>query len=175
MNIGRPPVPQEERFWKKVEIHGKDECWPWTDALTIYGYGKFKARINGAWTSANASRIAWLLSNGEIPHDMAVCHKCDNRKCCNPHHLFLGTNRDNVKDKVRKGRQLRGEAIARAKLTAVQIIKIRQRYALKNTSWSKLAKEFGVTKRQIGNVVSGKSWNHIGDDGRPIIDDEPAA
>jgi hypothetical protein len=88
---------------------------------------------------------------------MCVLHKCDNRKCCNPSHLFLGTNLDNIADKLAKGRQARGESSALAKLRARDIPIIRA-MAREGVSQGKIARVFGVTLQAIWCVVKGKTW-----------------
>ena len=87
-----------ERFWAKVDKSG--DCWLWTASKTKEGYGYF--RFDGAMRKAH--RMSWLLTNGEIPEGMLVCHTCDNPSCVNPKHLWLGTNRDNMDDMNAKGR-----------------------------------------------------------------------
>lgn len=90
-----------KRFWSKVGItDNPDECWLWMRGLTTGGYGAFYA--NGK--NHIASVTAWEIINGEKPPKMVVCHKCDNPRCCNPSHLFIGTQSDNMLDRERKGR-----------------------------------------------------------------------
>lgn len=92
--------PLAERFWEKVTIAGPDECWPWT-ASTRSGYGVFS--ING--TRRPAPQVAWELRHGEpFPEAMRACHTCDNPPCCNPAHIWPGTQQDNIRDAVAKGR-----------------------------------------------------------------------
>lgn len=99
------------RFWAKVDKNGPTirpklgPCWSWTASTHNAGYGQigFNKRI------AYAHRVAWELCVGPIPDNLLVCHKCDNPPCCNPTHLFLGTDSDNAWDKVRKGRAPRGD------------------------------------------------------------------
>jgi len=96
-----------DRFWSKVDVKEPSECWEWQASINKNGYGAFK--FDG-WMRP-ASRISWLITNGEIPEGMSVCHKCDNRSCVNPSHLFLGTHQDNMDDMNRKGRYVSGQAL----------------------------------------------------------------
>jgi hypothetical protein len=101
----------EARFWSKVDKSGgPDACWLWTARKAKTGYGNFK--VGGEMTRAH--RVSWTITNGPIPHDgsyhgICVCHKCDVKLCCNPSHLFLGTNADNVADRGAKGRTASGD------------------------------------------------------------------
>ena len=94
----------QEKFLQKVELVPFIDCWVWIGALHSQAkmYGNF--RIG---KPQKAHRASWLLFNGDIPNSFHVLHKCDNPWCVNPKHLFLGTNADNIKDKVKKGRSSR--------------------------------------------------------------------
>lgn len=104
-------IQARERFWSKVDRGGgPDACWLWTAHKTRGGYGQL--RVDGH--QATAHRVSWELAHGPIPpghgyHGTCVLHRCDNPPCCNPSHLFLGTNADNMADMKAKGRQARGD------------------------------------------------------------------
>lgn len=94
-----------ERFWAKVR-KSDNGCWEWTANGNNYGYGKLRvgSRTDGSRRSIRAHRLAYELACGPIPVGMNVCHRCDNRRCVRPDHLFLGTTQDNIRDRVAKGR-----------------------------------------------------------------------
>lgn len=146
----------EDRFQRCVKVAGPDECWPWTASTTAVGYGQMTHRNR----SITAHRFSWERTNGPIPQGLLVCHHCDNRKCVNPRHLFLGTHADNSQDMVRKGRgkipNLRGEELP-SKLTDDRVREIR-RSTLSNTE---LGKAFGVVPSTIAWVRSGTTWKHV--------------
>ena len=149
-------------FWEKVDKRGTGECWNWTPTCRPDGYGQFK--FNGKPRLAH--RVSWEIHNGKIPHNnshhgMCVCHKCDNPKCVNPDHLFLGTQADNVADMISKGRQVdvHGESAGRSKLTDEKVRKIRSMYPLKTIA--ELARFFGRGETTIAKVVRRQTWRHI--------------
>lgn len=96
------PEKRRQAFLSKVRMG--PGCWPWTGAVTSWGYGNFKAEEG----YIGAHKAAWIYANGDVPDGLCVLHRCDNRVCCNPEHLFLGTKVDNAQDAVRKGRNWRG-------------------------------------------------------------------
>lgn len=115
MSTGKKARPLSERFWGKVAKLGPDECWLWQAHCMKNGYGSLVSgsRTNGQHRSRLAHRIAWELTNGPIPEGLNVCHRCDAkypigdityRRCCNPAHLFVGTQTDNMHDASQKGR-----------------------------------------------------------------------
>jgi hypothetical protein len=148
---------QEKRFWSHVDIRSDDECWNWTAGTDSYGYGRF--RFNDKRNKL-AHRVAWILTYGDIPEGMLVCHHCDNPKCCNPDHLFLGTDFDNTVDKCNKDRQAKGQNVGNAKLNELDIIEIRSAHSQGQTH-QYIANLFGVSKTVITNIVNNNAWKHV--------------
>lgn len=144
-----------DRFWQKVDKTG--ECWNWTAFISKKGYGLFSVKNR----SQRAHRVSYELAHGPIPDGMQVLHHCDNRRCVNPAHLFLGTNADNMADKTAKGRQARfvanGEKNHRTKLTSENVLAIRASIGRPVD----LAAEYGVSPSTIVCVRSRRHWKHI--------------
>ena len=153
-------------FWERVAK--SDGCWEWTRGKNRGGYGKFRTRgRHGKFHRAH--RAAWELTNGPIPDGLCVCHRCDNPPCCNPAHLFLGTQAENLRDMVAKGRgpsgaelgrRSAGEANGNRKLTALQVSEILARLAQGQTSVS-IAAAYGVDRSNIRLIANGKTWRRV--------------
>lgn len=151
--------PIEERFWAKVQRSADiTECWIWLACRNPAGYGAFN--IGGrAWL---APRVAYLLTYGPFPLELNVLHRCDNPPCCNPHHLFLGTQTENILDMRVKGRGNvgRGSRHRLAKLTDAQVIEIRKRYE-QGERVTTIAQAYGVHTRTICSIKSRTTWKHL--------------
>lgn len=145
-----------ERFWKYVNKKSDDECWEWGLSTDKDGYG----RIGVKNKSYLAHRVSRFIHNGEIPEGLLVCHTCDNPACVNPHHLFVGTNKDNMDDRDKKGRGLQGTKNGRHKLTEEQVISVREKYVPHVHTLTMLAKEYGVSIPVIHSIVKGLNWKH---------------
>jgi hypothetical protein len=160
------PKPLHVRFWPKIEKGpNADDCWKWIGAKTENGYGVIGAGARGTGV-LKAPRASWLIHHGEEPGEMLVCHKCDNPECCNPLHLFLGTNSDNMKDCSNKGRlkipHRRGEANNKSKLTEAQVIEIRLVYKnrCKINGAQPLGRKHGVHWKTILKVIKNQTWKN---------------
>lgn len=154
-------MPTEERFWSKVKKAPGDGCWEWTGSGPDTGYGN----IHVGGRNELTHRYSWALANGEIPRGLCVLHRCDNRKCVRPSHLFLGSKKDNTRDMFFKGRErnlgiLKGQDHGGAKLTTEDVLRIREAAARGATHVSQAA-EYGVDASLIGLIVRRKAWRHI--------------
>jgi HNH endonuclease len=146
-----------QRFWSKVAFTANpDKCWEWIPPLANNGYGQ----ININHKIMSSHRVAWVFTYGEIVNDLWVLHSCDNRACCNPKHLFLGTNLDNILDMRNKGRDRRavGEQHSSAKLTWILVREIRQRFSQGGISHRSLGREYNVSYKTIGRIVKNEGW-----------------
>ncbi len=148
---------QINKFWDGINILDKDSCWAWKRSVNKDGYG----RTGVSGQDLIAHRVAYFLHYNENPMQLAVCHKCDNPICCNPYHLFLGTNKENTLDSVKKGRKPIGEKHKMAKLTEEQVSKIKEMYLTGNYHHPDLAKLFSISKRQIGRILRGEVWAYL--------------
>ena len=151
------------RFWSKVKIGSPNECWEWQAGDNGTGYGKFYVGGEGN-PQKYAHRISWIVENGDIPEGLFLCHKCDNPKCVNPTHLFLGTQSENMKDASRKGRckpsYIHGEACGRGKLKEEDIPIIKDMIR-SGVSMNVIAKKYEVTKQSIFHIKTGRNWSWI--------------
>ncbi len=161
MAKSKPRGTLAERFWAKVDQSGgPDACWPWTGYRLPGGYGQIGEGPAGG-RKLYAHRVAYELVNGPLPEGVLALHRCDNPPCCNPAHLFPGTNQDNTADMDRKGRRGEhhpvGSLNGRAVLTSPAVQEIRQLHA-QGIGYRRLAQMFGVGMSTIARVVRGESW-----------------
>lgn len=143
----------EARFLSKIQKLNNG-CWVWIGSEHKGGYGKFSYVLNGTPTTTRAHRYSFMLKYGFMPSPTSlICHTCDNPRCVNPEHLFMGSNQDNSDDKLKKNRQS-------SKLNNAQFLKIRQLYA-QGTVPVELAKLFHMTSKTIYDVIRRRTWKHI--------------
>lgn len=151
---------QETRFWGLVKKLTGDGCWVWQGATSTHmHYGCMSLGQRGSVQYAH--RISWELAQGPIPPGLCVLHRCDNPPCVRPGHLFLGTRRDNMADKVAKGRQPCGEKSGGVVLVEAQVMEILTAYATGEVPVLGLAREYGVEEATVRAIVNGQTWTHV--------------
>lgn len=154
------PRPQRstlpERLLKNLGIRGDDECWEWRGKILPNGYGHVSGSCKDLLVHRVMLEIALMrpLEPGEC-----ACHRCNNRKCGNPDHLYVGTQSDNIKQAVRDGRWVNNGG---SRLTSDAVIAMREKYATGTVPATQLAEEYGVNVSVACKIVRGKSWHHVG-------------
>lgn len=155
-------------FWLRAAVGSSEQCWEWQGPWTERGYG----RVWWYGITRKAYRVAWELVNGPIPSGAVIRHQCDNRGCVNPSHLLVGTQLDNIRDRVERRRsatgassgvhtkpdsRARGERSGAAKLKEADIHYIRQELA-RGRSQLSIGRQFGLGHTTIWSIASGKTW-----------------
>lgn len=159
------PKPTPEEFLKRVVVTTSDLCWPWRFGKTKDGYGNMK--VMGK--EVRAHRLSYELFIGPIPEGLNVLHHCDNPPCCNPAHLFVGTQKDNMIDCRDKGRlnSAVGEKIKNSRLTTHEVLEIRA-LATAGHSLTNIARRYKVSIMCIFCVVHRVTWKHV----KPPIEEQ---
>lgn len=150
----RKPLPLEDKFWPRVVK--TEGCWLWTGkSTTPTGYGLISIRRSG---NISSHRASWMIHYGSIPDGKWVLHHCDNPKCVRPDHLFLGTAKDNSRDRDTKGRGAKGEKAGCAKIKEQDAIRIR-RLRQEGKILREIASEFGLSISQTYRITRNESWS----------------
>lgn len=156
-----------KRFFEKVLIKAGDECWNWQGTKLKSGYGTTRVGTK----KELVHRMMYRHTVGEIPENMVIMHTCDNPSCCNPNHLRLGTQKDNIHDMIQKGRAnyvgMNGESNPNVTLSSNQVAEIRSLYkGVQNRmrprtgpTLKELATQFKIGVSQVKRIVSNESWN----------------
>lgn len=148
-----------DRFWSYVD-KTPDGCWMWEHSIDGGGYGIF---VSYKYGREKSHRISYMESKGEIPSGLMVLHECDNPGCCNPDHLFLGNNQDNMADKVYKNRQskLLGSRNGRSILKQEEVEQMRKDYESGNFSYRNLVNKYGISQTQVARILKKESWSWV--------------
>lgn len=145
-----------EALLSRVEVRGDGECWPWTGAVGGHAYDRGGGYGVFSWRGVRylSHRAAFEVATGEAPGKRFICHRCDNSRCCNPAHLFAGSHQDNVDDAVSKRRHTHADSHPMRKLSGerARLIRTDARHP------DVIAAAFGISRAQVYNVKSGKSW-----------------
>lgn len=153
----------EVRFWRFITRGAPNDCWEWQGNRNKKGYGIIAEQTGRTL----AHRLSWIIHYDPIPGDLRVLHTCDNPPCCNPSHLFLGTQADNVRDMDNKGRRgngggtkALGELSHQAKLKSTDIPVIRRLHK-EGATYAEIARRYAVSAQSINAIIAGKTWKHI--------------
>ncbi len=145
------------RFWNKADRRSNSECWVWTAARNVAGYGQ----CGVAGMRMSAHRVAWILAGNSLSPEDCILHSCDNPPCVNPAHMRIGTHLENAKDRESRGRGIRrprrGASATAARLTWEQVTEIRARYAAGERG-AHLARAFGVGGSTLRHIVNWDTW-----------------
>lgn len=164
-NTPHRAAPIADRFWGNVDVGDADACWEWRGYVNPDGYGRVR---DDDGKLAGTHRVAYRLEHGSVPNsqtgDLRVLHHCDNPPCCNPAHLYLGTQKDNARDRSQRGRgggsKIAGERNPSAKLTQAQVNEIRRRIdaGLGYGDRKRLCEEFGIGTSTFHRIQHGHNW-----------------
>lgn len=154
-----------KRFWNKIKFEKPNECWEWNAGFNGKGYGAFIFFKDGKWKTGDAHRYLYIELFGELESGICVLHNCpkgDNVKCVNPNHMWLGTNDDNAKDRVKKGTGYipSGSKNINAKLIEPQVVEIRK-LLMEGRTQQYIGDKFGICRSQISMIKIGKAWTHV--------------
>jgi hypothetical protein len=155
-----------KRILERSVVDKDTGCWNWAGPTKGFGYGFLTtgSRADGTRKTEYAHRYSFRMAKGEIPKGAWVLHVCDNPKCVNPDHLYLGDRKRNVSDMIERGRRAssKGELNNNSLLTEADILMIRSERRTNHTSYRKLAKKYGIkSHKTIMQICKGELWGHV--------------
>lgn len=148
------------KFWSKVGFTAQqDKCWDWLGFKVKAGYGQFSLNH---YQCGRANRMAYYLHYKIDPIGKIVCHSCDNPSCCNPHHLFLGTSKENTADMFKKKRANppKGTAHWCSKINEDIVRDIRKK-CINGCTQAEIAKQYGIYASVVSRIMSKDTWAHV--------------
>ena len=149
-------------FWGRTERNPVTGCLEWRGPRDWDGYGLAAMRRGNGKRMFRAHRVAWHLCSGIPAGQLLVCHRCDNPPCVDGAHLFLGTAKDNFHDCLTKGRYTpKGTGNAAAKLTELEVIRIRELWSSGDWTQQAIANDFGLEQTTVSSIVLRKTWKHV--------------
>jgi hypothetical protein len=143
------------RLWSKIDVRGPDECWPWNGTAKRYGSVMLPDQRN-----VGAHRALYELIHGPLKTEEFVCHSCDNKICCNPAHLWVGSTTENIRDAAKKGLLCRGSEVTHSRITEEQARIIRN-FSFELFSHQDIANVLGCHKESVGRIVRRETWSHL--------------
>jgi hypothetical protein len=156
----KPSIAEPARFWSRAALTADESrCWNWQGVIFDSGYGSASVVIEGV-KYQRAHRLAFFFANNQHPGESQVLHKCDNRRCVNPSHLFLGDHQMNMDDMAIKGRKAVGSKSGRNKLTENEVKQIRDLLGTGVTQKT-VASQFHVSVSTISQISKGNYWKHV--------------
>lgn len=155
-----------QRFWSKVSKAGPDDCWPWNGANTssdsTHGRGHGRIRYMGKLLMAH--HMSWMIAGNVLPENKYLLHTCDNPRCVNPNHLYVGTIQDNTDDMRQRGREKYasiGEDNPSAKITETIVIQILSLYWIDGYSQQAIADHIGIDQTTISRIIRRDTWSFV--------------
>jgi hypothetical protein len=148
---------KEKRFLEKVKK--TERCWIWSGNVANKDRPYGRIQINGQRITAH--RLSYLVYRGDIPAGLCVCHTCDNPRCVNPDHLFLGSDLENIADCILKGRHTRGDKHGNKKLSEAKVREMRHLYKTGKYTQQQLADKYDIPRTYCNVIINRKQWKHV--------------